>query len=196
MPRLHSQHGYRFITVRFAGTIKLTAVFVLRFFYPFNIRHLHRISASQQGWILLSVLLLSFLLSTPHTATAQNLNEATSLNKRAVELYQAGRYSEAIPLVQRLLAMREKAFGLNHPEVAGLLNNLALLYADQGRYADAELLYKRSLAIREKAFGPDHPDVAESTHSAKRQLRWPDTTHGVPTSNRRCGVSWRRSMPN
>ena len=37
------------------------------------------------------------------------------------------------------------------PDVAGSLNNMALLYANQGQYAQAEPLYKRSLAIREKA---------------------------------------------
>jgi CHAT domain-containing protein/Tfp pilus assembly protein PilF len=63
------------------------------------------------------------------------------------------------------LAIREKALGPNHPDVAQSLNNLAALYKDQGRYADAEPLYKRSLAIREKSLGPDHPDVANSLNN-------------------------------
>jgi hypothetical protein len=58
------------------------------------------------------------------------------------------------------LAIEEKAFGPNHPDVAASLNNLALLYRRQTKYADAELMYKRSLAIEEKTFGPDHPGVA------------------------------------
>src|SRR5262249_61287347 len=62
----------------------------------------------------------------------------------------------------RSLAIYEKAFGPDHPEVALSLNNLAALYYSQGRYADAETLFKRSLAIREKALGPDHPDIALS----------------------------------
>ena len=68
----------------------------------------------------------------------------------------------AEPLYKRSLAIREKALGPDHPDVASSLNNLAWLYQRQGRYADAEPLYKRSLAIREKALGPDHPDVAYS----------------------------------
>ena len=60
------------------------------------------------------------------------------------------------------MAIREKALGSDHPNVATSLNNLAGLYDHQGQYADAEPLYKRSLAIREKALGPDHPDVANS----------------------------------
>jgi CHAT domain-containing protein len=58
------------------------------------------------------------------------------------------------------LVIREKVFGLDHPDVGASLNNLAGLYARQGRYADAEPLYKRSLVIKETAFGSEHPDVA------------------------------------
>ncbi len=54
----------------------------------------------------------------------------------------------------------EKALGLDHPEVATCLNNLAALYKTQGRYAEAEPLHRRSLAIDEKVFGPEHPSVA------------------------------------
>ncbi len=58
------------------------------------------------------------------------------------------------------MAIDEKALGPNHPDVAGDLNNLAVLYYTQGQYAQAEPLFKRALAIDEKALGPNHPDVA------------------------------------
>ncbi len=87
---------------------------------------------------------------------------ATDLNNLAL-LYQAqGRYAEAEPLYKRALAIREKALGAEHPDVAQSLNNLAALYHDQGRYAEAEPLYERSLAIREKVLGPEHPYTARS----------------------------------
>ena len=105
---------------------------------------------------------VGFLLAVPHAAIAQGLAEAAALNQQVVQLYSQRRYSEAMPLAQRALAIQEKALGPNHPSVANLLNNLAFLYVAQGRYAEAEPLYKRSLAIREKALGPDHPDVAAS----------------------------------
>ena len=63
------------------------------------------------------------------------------------------------------MAIREKALGPDHPDVAQSLNNLALLYYHQGRYADAEPLYKRAIALNEKALGPDHPDVASSLNN-------------------------------
>jgi len=60
------------------------------------------------------------------------------------------------------VAIKEKALGPDHPDVATAMSNLAVLYANLGRYAEAEPLYKRSLAISEKALGPNHPDVAPS----------------------------------
>ena len=84
---------------------------------------------------------------------AQILFEASDLNKHAIELDNAGRYSEAEPLYQQSLAIREEVLGLDHPDVAVSLNNLAFLYGEQGRYAEAEPLYKRSLAVNEKTLG-------------------------------------------
>jgi hypothetical protein len=43
-------------------------------------------------------------------------------------------------LHKRSLAIREKALGPDHPDVANSLNNMASLYHAQGRYADAEPL--------------------------------------------------------
>src|SRR6516162_7404153 len=98
-------------------------------------------------------------------ATAAPRDEAAALQTKVDELYYAGKYADAIPLAQRVLALRENALGPNHLAVATSLNNLAELYRNQGRYADAEPLYKRSLAIREKALGRDHPDVALSLNN-------------------------------
>jgi tetratricopeptide (TPR) repeat protein len=116
-----------------------------------SVRHIFRITAA--------VLVLTLWFAPPSLARSSAADE---LIKRVIELYQAGRYAEAIPLAQQALAIREKALGPDHPDVAQSLNNLALLYLQQGRYAEAEPLLKRALAIREKALGPDHPDVAVS----------------------------------
>ena len=75
---------------------------------------------------------------------------ADSLNNLAMLYHTQGKYAEAEPLYQRLLAIREKALGPEHPDVATSLNNLADLYRAQGKYAEAEPLYQRLLAISEK----------------------------------------------
>jgi tetratricopeptide (TPR) repeat protein len=116
-------------------------------------------SVKQLGFILAATLMVSSFAGAP--AIAQQDGGAT-LTKRVGELYEAGKFSEAIPLAQRALAIRERAFGPNHAVVAASLDNLALLYDQLGRYVDAEPLYKRALAIKEKALGPDHPEVARS----------------------------------
>ncbi|WP_437841994.1 tetratricopeptide repeat protein [Sorangium sp. So ce1153] len=88
------------------------------------------------------------------------LEEAEQLNRRVVELEQAGRYDEAIPLARRALGLRERALGSEHPHVAQSLNNLAWLLQTKGDYAAAEPLYRRAMAIWERALGPEHPSVA------------------------------------
>jgi tetratricopeptide (TPR) repeat protein len=107
--------------------------------------------------------LTAFLSIGFQTAYAQS-QEAISLVQQIGTLFDERRYSEATPLAQRLLAIREKELGPNDPEIATLSYWLGSLYQNQNRYAEAEPLFKRALAVREKAFGPDHPDVAESIY--------------------------------
>ena len=75
------------------------------------------------------------------------------LNKETMDLYHAARDDQAIVVGQNALKVAEQNAGINHPDVANSLNNLAVLYKSQRDYAKAEPLYKRSLTIREKAFG-------------------------------------------
>jgi CHAT domain-containing protein/Tfp pilus assembly protein PilF len=109
-----------------------------------------------------AMLLVGFLLAAPHAAFAQSLDDANALAQRVDELTKKGHYSEAIPLAQRVFAIREQTLGPDHVDVAYALNKLANLYKHEGHYSDVEPLYKRSLAIRQKVLGPDHPDVARS----------------------------------
>ena len=95
----------------------------------------------------------------------QLLAEAEQLNQQANTLYQQGKYTEAISLAQRVLAIQESILGSNHPDVANSLNNLAQIYKDNGNYVDAQLLHERALAIREALFWPNHPDIATSLNN-------------------------------
>ena len=126
-------------------------------------------SASRNALMGGAVLSSVFCLATPvaaqkdegAAAVAQE-DEAAALAARAAALYEAGKYSEAIPLAQQVLAIRERQLGSDHPDVVKAINDLAVAYEGQGRYVDAEPLYQRALAIREDALGPYHLDVAES----------------------------------
>ncbi len=67
--------------------------------------------------------------------------------------------------MQQALAIRNKALGPEHPDVARSLNSLAELYMEQGKYGEAEPLCNQALAIDTKVLGPEHPDVAFTLNS-------------------------------
>jgi len=70
-----------------------------------------------------------------------------------------GRPADGEPLYRRALAIREKALGADHLEVARALGGLADLHFLQGRVAEAEAAYARALRITEQALGPEHPEA-------------------------------------
>ena len=57
---------------------------------------------------------------------------AATLNNLASLYKEEARYADTEPLYKRALAIREKALGPDHPDVAQSLNNLADLYSAQG----------------------------------------------------------------
>jgi esterase/lipase superfamily enzyme/Tfp pilus assembly protein PilF len=109
--------------------------------------------------ILAIALLAGSLAAGTH---AQPGDDLAALNKQVVELVNAGKHAEALPLAERAVKVTEEQLGPDHPDGRQSLTRLASLYESQGRYADAEPLLKRSLAIAEKALGPDHPDVGSA----------------------------------
>ena len=86
-----------------------------------------------------------------------DLAKLSSLNKQVTELYQAGKFNEAIPIAQESLELSEKALGPDHPDTAAALNNLAALYDSMGDYAKAEPLYQRALKISTESPRPRSP---------------------------------------
>ena len=93
------------------------------------------------------------------------------MNELALWLKNRAEHEEAEPLCRRALAIDEKSFGPDHPNVAIRLNNLALLLRDTNRLAEAGPLYRRALAIDEKSFGPDHSNVARGLNNLAGLLR-------------------------
>jgi CHAT domain-containing protein/Tfp pilus assembly protein PilF len=93
------------------------------------------------------------------------LHEAMKLNTEFLGLYRGGKYDEARPLGERVLEIREKTLGPDHPDVALAVNNLANLFNLKGDFERSEEGYQRALKIREKALGPEHPDVASTLNN-------------------------------
>ena len=73
---------------------------------------------------------MSAVLSTPSPAQK---GEVAATSAKNAELSRAGKYAQAIPPAQGQLESLERKYGLFNLDVAGALNNLALLYGDQGR---------------------------------------------------------------
>jgi hypothetical protein len=60
-------------------------------------------------------------------------------NQAFGSLRNLGHFAETEPLIRRALALEEARFGLNHPNVATCLNNLAALLHETARLKEAEL---------------------------------------------------------
>src|SRR6266540_1221139 len=93
------------------------------------------------------------------------LHGARKQFEEALKLRRAGKYDEALPLVERGLEIRERLLGTEHRDVAAAIDSLAGIYTGRGEYVNAEPLYRRALDIREKTLGKDHPDTARSLNN-------------------------------
>jgi tetratricopeptide (TPR) repeat protein len=63
-------------------------------------------------------------------------------------------------LLERVLAIEERHYGLDHPNVAITLTNLGSAYGDLGYTQKKCEFLGRALAIKERHYGLDHPSVA------------------------------------
>jgi CHAT domain-containing protein/Tfp pilus assembly protein PilF len=117
------------------------------------------------------VLALAASLCAGSPARAEGLYAQSG---KVIQLMRAGKYAEALPLAQAMVAQLEK--GPPSRDLGGALNNLAQVYGDMGRDAEAEPLYKRSLAVMEKAVGLDSADMAPELNNLaalyQRQFRY------------------------
>ena len=73
-----------------------------------------------------------------------------------------GKYADAVASYKRELALREKALGPEHPDVAATLAAMGNALFDEGKYDEALAAHRRALAIREKVLGKSHPELAQS----------------------------------
>jgi len=71
-----------------------------------------------------------------------------TLHNLVIQYASQGRYEVAVPLCKQALEDLEKTSGHDHPDVATMLNILALVYRDQNKYKEAANLLNDALAIR------------------------------------------------
>ncbi len=124
------------------------------------------LATEYDAWMQGERLLPHALLCLQQAGTAdRSLALASLAYKVAQYLRQHGKYTEAEAFYLRALHIREQILGPDHPDIARVLNYLAVLYWSQGKYAEAEPLHQRALHIREHVLGPMHLDVASSLHN-------------------------------
>lgn len=81
---------------------------------------------------------------------SQAIDDIEALNLEAGRLSRDGRFAEAVPIAQRVLALAEARFAPNDPNLATALNNLAYMHFAQ-HSAEAVPLYLRLLSIYDSA---------------------------------------------
>jgi hypothetical protein len=70
------------------------------------------------------------------------------LNNLALLYVAQGQPAAAEPLFKRSLAIREKAHGAEHPDVAATLEGISALYAKMGKPGEAKQFADRAAKIR------------------------------------------------
>ncbi|MDD4651952.1 MAG: FxSxx-COOH system tetratricopeptide repeat protein, partial [Methanothrix sp.] len=100
--------------------------------------------------------------STEHAEKLEILPQETAnlLNGLGRYLNNRMELSSARAVLERALAIDEKALGTEHTSVATIANNLGLVLKDQGNLEGAKRYFERALAIDEKALGTEHTSVA------------------------------------
>ncbi|UWU93144.1 CHAT domain-containing tetratricopeptide repeat protein [Bradyrhizobium sp. CB1015] len=137
------------------------------------------------AWTAGLALAITTLLVTPALSQKGDL---AAQGARINALNQAGKYAEALPLAQAMVASLEK--GNDGRELSAALNNLGQVYAGQGRDDLAEPVYKRAIALMEKSLGLDTALISpELTNLAALYQRQGRFTEAEPLFKRALAVS-------
>ncbi len=103
----------------------------------------------------------------------QNVQQLLEEAKRAAD---TGDLASADALLQDAARIQEAELGPLHPELANIVNNLAIVAEMEGRLGDAEVYYRRALGIASASLPPDDSIVASSRKNLDDFCR----EHGLP----------------
>ena len=87
---------------------------------------------------------------------------ADSLANLAALQEAEGHYKQALETWRKVLEIRRKLFGSNHPIIAETIQAIAKLHIASGAFSDALPLQRQALRIYEQSLGPEHPLVASA----------------------------------
>lgn len=112
-----------------------------------------------ETWSRSSRLLPHALAAATHAEALAVAQEATSrlLNEAGLYLLSRAQLAEAEDVLRRALAIGEKVYGPEHPNVAIRANNIGQILREKGDLEGALRYTERALRILQKVYGPDHP---------------------------------------
>ena len=87
------------------------------------------------------------------------LRMAKRVHRLAIARHKNGDVQEAVPALEKSIALHERTCDTNGPEMAALLDEVGGIYHDQADYERAKNCLRRSLRIHEKLTGADSPEA-------------------------------------
>jgi CHAT domain-containing protein len=106
----------------------------------------------------------AFFVAVHGPAAAESTNECARLKAQVIQLKDASKWVEAMPLAERLVTMTVKMHGETSPETAEAIHFWAWLLQENGDLEKAEQLWLRALAIDERLFGKDTIQTTRRLH--------------------------------
>lgn len=94
-----------------------------------------------------------------------------SLDRLLKNHLKQAKFVEAERFAKRILELTEEKYGLDHPDVATALANLAYIYDRQARYNDSLQFYRRASVIARKRIGDIEFDLSEEIKRSAGQLK-------------------------
>jgi len=94
--------------------------------------------------------------------------EAFVTNALGAILLREDKMDGSLEHFRRVVALRQKVYPADHPEVAAGFNNLGAALTKLSRYEEARQQLVQSQAIYEKALGPTHPETGNALHNLGR----------------------------
>ena len=114
-------------------------------------------------------------------AHPEPLRMARRIHRLGMVHHQAGRSSEAIPMLEKAVAMYEETFGPEHLETGNQLTALGAVYRAQGNHEAAQKCLRRALKIHEKTRGVQSPEAVQDLHHLAGSLEETGDLEGAAT---------------
>jgi tetratricopeptide (TPR) repeat protein len=98
------------------------------------------------------------------------LRMARRVHRLGIARHNNGRPGEAVPALEKALALHEEAYGPEAPETAELLGEIGRMFRAQGEHARAQDCLRRCLRISEARFGADSAEAFSDLHQLAASL--------------------------